>query len=174
MMSQSRSAIVNTLICFLASCLVLAILGICGLMVHGVQARAPRKWERGIITFAKHKWLIGGKSLRNPSVASASDAAEGQKTFSHYCFACHGLDGQNTGVPFAENMSPPAPSLASPDVQSYSDGQLFWVIDNGLWPSGMPAAHGILTDDEIWSIVAYIRHLPPQGSLGEPRAYSEE
>ena len=66
------------------------------------------------------------------------------------------------------------PSLASKEVQSYSDGQLFWIINNGLWPSGMPASRGILTDDEIWSTVAFIRHLPPAGSLGEPQAYSGE
>jgi mono/diheme cytochrome c family protein len=71
-------------------------------------------------------------------------------------------------------MSPPVPSLAAPSVQAYTDGQLKWVIDNGLWPSGMPGNKGILNDDEIWSIVVYIRHLPPAGSLGEPSMYSGE
>ncbi len=75
----------------------------------------------------------------------------GKANFSHYCVACHGLDGQNTGVPFAENMAPPVPSLASANIQSYTDGQLKWVIDNGIFPSGMPASKGILTDEEIWS-----------------------
>jgi len=59
-------------------------------------------------------------------------------------------------------------------VQSYSDGQLFWVIKNGLWPTGMPRANGILNDDEIWSIVTYIRQLPPAGSLPDPPAYTDE
>jgi mono/diheme cytochrome c family protein len=57
-------------------------------------------------------------------------------------------------------------------VQDYSDGQLKWVIDYGIWPSGMPGAKGTLSDDEIWSIVVYLRHLPPAGSLGEPEMYS--
>jgi hypothetical protein len=35
----------------------------------------------------------------------------------------------------------------------------------------MPAARGILTDEEVWDIVIYIRHLPPEGSLGEPEMY---
>jgi mono/diheme cytochrome c family protein len=38
----------------------------------------------------------------------------------------------------------------------------------------MPRANGILNDDEIWSIVTYIRHLPPAGSLPDPPAYSDE
>ena len=92
--------------------------------------------------------------------------------FSHYCVACHGLDGQNTGVPFADSMSPPVPSLASIEVQSYTDGQLKWVIDNGIWPSGMPGSKGTLSDEEIWSIVIFLRHLPPAGSVGEPEMYS--
>jgi S-disulfanyl-L-cysteine oxidoreductase SoxD len=57
-------------------------------------------------------------------------------------------------------------------VQDYTDGQLKWVIDNGIWPSGMPGSEGILSDDEIWSIVVYLRHLPPAGSQGEPEMYS--
>ena len=61
-----------------------------------------------------------------------------RKNFSNYCLVCHGLDGQNTGVPFADRMSPPVPLLTSPTVQSYSDGQLKWVIDHGIFPSGMP------------------------------------
>lgn len=51
--------------------------------------------------------------------------------------------------------------------QAYTDGQLKALITNGLAPSGMPAAEGILNDPEIWSLVLYIRHLPAKGSLGE-------
>ena len=145
--------------------------GGCFLLAHGVQARAPSRLETKIMNATKH-WLVGAKNATNPLTASAENISEGRQNFSHYCYACHGLDGQGTGVPFADSMSPPVPSLASPNVQSYRDGQLHWVVKNGLWPSGMPAAKGILTDDEIWSIVLYIRHLPPAGSLGEPPAYN--
>jgi hypothetical protein len=77
-------------------------------------------------------------------------------------------------VPFAATISPPIPSLASPQVQKYSDGQLKWIIENGLAPSGMPASKGILNDDDMWTLVVYIRHLPPAGSLGEPKTYTGE
>ena len=82
------------------------------------------------------------------------------------------LPSVDTGVPFVEHMSPPVPSLASKDVQQYTDGQLIWVIDNGIWPSGMPGSKGTLSDDEVWSIVIFLRHLPPVGSQGEPQMYS--
>ncbi len=71
-------------------------------------------------------------------------------------------------------MSPPVPDLSSKDVQDYADGQLKWVIENGLDPSGMPAWKGILTDEEMWKIVDFIRHLPVKGSLGIPDVYKEE
>ena len=128
--------------------------------------------ETRVMVSAKHAFLVGGKKQKNPLAATAGTIADGKEAFSHYCVACHGNDGQNTGVPFADRMSPPVPSLASPDVQNYTDGQLKWVIDYGIWPSGMPGAKGILSDDEIWSIVAYLRHLPQAGSQGEPEMYS--
>jgi mono/diheme cytochrome c family protein len=140
----------------------------------GCKATPPGKWETATLTRAKHWVFVRGKDARNPLSPTAEHIAEGKESFSHYCVACHGLDGQNTGVPFAESMAPPVPSLASPEVQSYTDGQLKWVIENGIFPSGMPASKGILTEEEIWSTVQYIRHLPPAGSLGEPAMYSGE
>jgi mono/diheme cytochrome c family protein len=140
--------------------------------VAGCKASPPGKWETAAITKVKHSITVRGKSDKNP-VRDTQDSIEaGRVAFSHYCAACHGLDGQNTGVPFADNMSPPVPPLNSPSVQSYTDGQLHWIMENGISPSGMPASKGILTEEELWSIVVYIRHLPVAGSLGEPAMYS--
>src|SRR5262252_870900 len=138
----------------------------------GCKARKPGAFEERIVWGAKRHLFVGNKSQKNPLQASAETIADGKEAFSHYCVACHGMDGQNTGVPFADQMSPPAAPLNSPAVQSYTDGQLHWILVNGISPSGMPASKGILTDSELWSIVLFIRHLPPAGSLGEPAFYS--
>lgn len=143
------------------------------LLIRGIAATPPGAVETNLLWEMKHHGLVGDKSERNPLHATPETLAEGKEAFSHYCVVCHGLDGQNTGVPFADRMSPPVPSLASKETQSYTDGQLKWVIDNGIWPSGMPGSKGILSDDEIWSIVLYLRHLPPAGSLGEPQIYGQ-
>ncbi len=140
----------------------------------GCKAEPPGKLEAAMITHTKHWISVRNKDARNPLAVTSEHIADGKDNFSHYCVACHGLDGQNTGVPFADAMSPPVPSLASAQVQSYTDGQLKWVIENGIFPSGMPASRGLLTDEEMWSIVLYIRHLPSAGSLGEPALYSGE
>ena len=142
------------------------------LAIGGCKANPPGAAERRIMEAAKHKFFVRNKAGRNPLHNSAEVIADGKEAFTHYCVACHGYDGQNTGVPFADRMSPPVPSLASADVQEYTDGQLKWVIDNGIRPSGMPGSKGVLSDDEIWSIVVYLRHLPVAGSVGEPEMYS--
>ena len=77
---------------------------------------------------------------------------------------CHGADGKRTDVAFALHMSPPVPVLTSKEVQGYSDGQLKWIVENGISPSGMPAWKGILSDDEMWTVVLYLRRLPQQGT----------
>ena len=142
------------------------------LALTGCKATPPSAFETSVVTYAKLHLLVGNRSEKNPQPATAATIAEGKEAFTHYCVACHGMDGQNTGVPFLEHMSPPVPSLASKAVQSYTDGQLKWVIDYGIRPSGMPGSKGTLSDEEIWSIVVFLRHLPPAGSLGEPEMYS--
>lgn len=142
------------------------------LLLAGCQVRQPGSVETAFMQGFKRTFTVGGKNDANPMPATAENIHAGQQNFSHYCMVCHGLDAQNTGVPFADRMSPPVPPLTSRAVQRYTDGQLKWIIDNGIAPSGMPASKGILGDDEIWQIVDYIRHLPAKGSLGEPAVYN--
>ena len=142
------------------------------LLFRGIAATAPSALESRLMLEAKHHVLVHDRAKRNPLQVTPETLADGKTAFSHYCVACHGMDGQNTGVPFADTMSPPVPSLASGEVQSYTDGQLKWVIENGIWPSGMPASKAALSEEEIWSIVVFLRHLPPAGSVGEPEMYS--
>ncbi len=140
----------------------------------GCKVSPPGRLERAVARQVKQRITVGGKRDTNPLPPTPENIRAGQAAFSHYCLVCHGLDGQNTGVPFAEAMSPPVPLLSSPEVQGYTDGQLKWIITNGIYPSGMPASRGTLNDEEMWAIVNYIRHLPPKGSLGEPAVYTGE
>jgi mono/diheme cytochrome c family protein len=145
---------------------------IVSLGLAGCKADPPGKVETKTVTFAKHHIFIRNKDQTNPLPSNADTWADGKEAFSHYCVACHGMDGQNTGVPFADHMSPPIPLLNSKEVQSYTDGQLKWILDNGISPSGMPGSKGTLSDDELWSIVVYLRRLPAAGSQGVPDMYT--
>jgi mono/diheme cytochrome c family protein len=135
------------------------------------EARPPSTTETRVLSFVKRRITVGGRADVNPLPDTASVVRSGEVAFSHYCTVCHGLDGHATGVPFAAAMSPPVASLGSPDVQAYTDGQLHRIIVGGISPSGMPASREILNDEEIWSIVRFLRHLPAAGSKGEPPVY---
>ena len=141
------------------------------LLLAGCQVRSPGNFETRLIQGAKRRITVGGRADQNPIASTSENIHAGQRNFTSYCMVCHGLDGQNTGVPFAEKMAPPVPPLNSPSVQAYTDGQLHWIIENGVSPSGMPASKSVFSDEEIWQLVLYIRHLPPKGSLGEPQVY---
>ena len=141
------------------------------LLLSGCQVRTPGRLETSVMQSAKRRLTVGGRSDVNPVPPTDENVQAGQRNFAAYCMVCHGLDGQNTGVPFADKMAPPVPPLNSASVQAYTDGQLHWVIRNGIFPSGMPASKDLFRDEEIWQLVVYIRHLPPKGRLGEPQVY---
>jgi mono/diheme cytochrome c family protein len=141
------------------------------LLLTGCKVRTPGRFETAFMDGTKRHLTVGGRSDANPVAATAENIRAGQQNFTAYCMVCHGLDGQNTGVPFADKMAPPVPPLNSASVQAYTDGQLHSIIQNGIFPSGMPASKEVFSDDETWQLVLYIRHLPPKGSLGEPQVY---
>lgn len=138
-----------------------------------LAAGRPGNLETSVVSRLKYD-RVGGKTDADPLPDTAETRATGAEHFQHHCGICHGLDGQNTGVPFAEKSSPPVADLASARVQRYTDGQLKWIIDNGIRFSGMPGWKGVLDDNEAWAIVRYIRHLPAKGSLGAPKVFEEE
>jgi mono/diheme cytochrome c family protein len=139
----------------------------------GCKASGPGNIESAVAREVKQKITIGGKDWKNPLPDTPENVKQGAEHFQHHCQICHGLDGHGTGVPFARKMDPPVPDLASKDIQSYSDGQLKWIVQNGIGPSGMPGWNGILEENEMWLVVDYIRHLPEAGSLGTPAVYQE-
>jgi len=137
------------------------------------KANQPSHAEKKIVQKSK-KLVIDGKDWRNPISDDASSVKIGAEHFQRHCQVCHGLDGHAIGVPFARNMSPPVPDLGATDIQKYTDGQLKWIIENGIRMSGMPAFKGLLDDNEMWRMVRYIRHLPLRGSLGAPQVFVRE
>lgn len=152
-------------LCLLLICLAVMLLPSC-------RASSPGDVESRLAAEAK-KMKIGGKDWQNPTADSPAVVMTGMEHFQHHCQVCHGLDGHATGVPFAGKMSPPVLDLADNDVQQYKDGQLKWIIENGIRFSGMPGWKGVLEDDEMWSIVRFLRHLPEKGSQGIPAVFKE-
>ena len=61
-----------------------------------------------------------------------------------------------------QNLYPKAPDMWLPETQSLLDGEIFYIIENGIRLTGMPAWGGTGRDDdsETWELVLFIRHLP--------------
>jgi mono/diheme cytochrome c family protein len=120
----------------------------------------PTRFEARIATMEKH-WVVSRSARANPVAEPSSGASSqdsGGMTFNGDCAFCHGQDGKTpTDVGLA--MYPRAPSLASPEVQRWSDAELFWIIRNGNRYTGMGAFGKTLSDSQIWDLVRYVRSL---------------
>ena len=80
----------------------------------------------------------------------------------HYgldCGVCHADDGRAQRPP-GQWMYPRASDLTSEQVQSYSDQELYWIIQNGIRFTGMPAFGDVETPVHVWDLVNYVRTLP--------------
>lgn len=86
-----------------------------------------------------------------------SEAAAGAEVFKTNCETCHGPQGHGDG-PAGEVLDPKPKNLA--DVQATADDDfLFWRISEGKPGTAMIAWKGILTDEQIWQTVSFIRTL---------------
>lgn len=103
-------------------------------------------------------WLGGGR-LRSPVAPENRGVLEtGRNGYTGSCAICHGATGDGRGV-FGPATYPPATSLIDEDVRRRSDGQLFWVIKNGLSFTAMPGFADQYSDQDIWALVMYLRAL---------------
>lgn len=92
----------------------------------------------------------------------AGDLAARKVGLAHYrdlCLACHGGPGAEPRE-FAAGLHPPPPDLASRESQAFTDGMLYEIVKGGIGSTGMPAFGRTHKPDQIWSIVAFLRHLP--------------
>lgn len=101
------------------------------------------------------------KQMTNPVPASDEALAEARVHFADHCATCHGNDGKGATL-IGQNFYPRTPDLTKRETQSFSDGELFYIIHNGVRFTGMPAwgKDGAEPDLDSWKLVHFIRHLP--------------
>jgi len=130
----------------------------------GLSSRAtPTALEKAIARKARHLAIPSNARLAaNPVLASKEDLRDARLHFADHCAICHGNDGGGETT-IGSGLYPKPPDLRLPETQNLSDGELFWIIENGVRFTGMPAfsegsAHGGMQDS--WKLVHFIRHLP--------------
>ena len=129
---------------------------------HGFSSRPePSNMEASIAMKAYDSSTPGRyKKMQNPLGAQDVNLIESGGHYEEHCAVCHGDDG--SGTPKFHGIMYPRPTdLRSEETQEMSDGELYWVIKNGVRWSGMPAFGKTGDNDEhAWKMVAYVRHLP--------------
>ena len=107
---------------------------------------------------------------QNPFKENADVWREARDHYMDHCAVCHGRTGKGD-TDMGRNMYPKVPDLTAGSVQSRSDGALFYIIQNGVRWTGMPAWKDEHTPDDTWKLVAFIRRAP---SLTEADLKPEE
>jgi len=120
----------------------------------------PSKMERTLGTLALNKSVARRASSRkNPLPMGAETFRGGLAHYRENCVVCHGAPGVDPGE-IGQGLNPGAPDLTLSRVQSRSDGELFWIVGEGIRMTGMPAFGPTHGENELWQIVAFLRHLP--------------
>ena len=104
------------------------------------------------------------RARENPVTASEEALQSGLEHYADHCAVCHGNDGRGL-TDFGRGLFPPPPDLRAPPTQELTDGELFYVIENGIRFTGMPAFSTGTPDGEAesWKLVHFIRRLPQVG-----------
>jgi len=133
------------------------------LSARGFSARdQPSGLERWFARWARSASVPrDARSLVNPVPNSAEVQAAARAHWADHCAVCHANDGSGD-TPMGKRSYPPAPDMRLAPTQEMTDGALFYIIQNGVRFSGMPAwGNGSNHDaEDSWKLVRFIRHLP--------------
>ncbi len=130
-------------------------------MHNGLSARAtPSKLEESM---ARHVWQLSipsnARDIKNPVAATPENIKDARLHFADHCAACHANDGSGDAI-FGRGLYPKPPDLRLQATQERTDGELFWVIENGVRFTGMPSFASHDMSEDSWKLVLFIRHIP--------------
>jgi mono/diheme cytochrome c family protein len=128
----------------------------------GFSARAEPSAAERLLARAARRLAVprAARDQRNPVSFSQEVWAEARGHFADHCAICHGNDGRGQ-TSIGRNLYPKAPDMTLPDTQQLTDGELYWIIENGVRLTGMPAwGDGSADNADSWKLVHFIRRLP--------------
>lgn len=116
-------------------------------------------------------WIAPSRAAKkaNPIAPDARSLELGKRLWERDCLSCHGAKGLGDG-PKAADLERKVATLADPAVWDQSDGALFWKLVEGKAP--MPATKTLMTDDERWHVINYMRTLAPPEATAVPPQFA--
>ena len=155
--------LVRMLLAAVAVLVVLGAAGVAYVRTTGLNARSsPGALEvrlaRSIRALAVPRAV---RETVNPVPLSGDVLAEGMGHFADHCASCHGIDGRGD-TEMGRGLFPKAPDMRLQPTQDLTDGELFYIIENGVRFTGMPGWSTGTSAGEAasWHLVHVIRHLP--------------
>jgi mono/diheme cytochrome c family protein len=128
---------------------------------NGFSARTPPTAVERVVMQAVH-WLSVPRAARaavNPVAFSSDVFAQSRAHFADHCASCHANDGSGS-TDLGRSLFPRAPDMRLAQTQDKTDGELYWIIENGIRLTGMPAwGSGGGNDADTWKLVHFLRHL---------------
>src|SRR5262249_207566 len=120
--------------------LVLAGIGTIGayILSRGISARdEPGSIESFIPRRLRHLGIPRtARNLQNPSQANPEVLAAAMAHFADHCASCHGNDGRGTTL-VGRGLYPKPPDMTEAATQQLTDGELYYIIENGVRFTGM-------------------------------------
>jgi thiosulfate dehydrogenase len=96
----------------------------------------------------------------NPIAMTDDNLVAGVKLYGQYCAACHGTAKGDAGAsPVAKGMYPRPPQFATDGVEDDPESFSFWKIKHGIRWTGMPSWKSTLTDQQIWTLALFLKHM---------------
>jgi mono/diheme cytochrome c family protein len=148
----------------------LAILALGGLITYakqtGLRAHGrPGPLETEVARALRAMAIPAAERQRSNPFANSPEAAdEGMQHFARYCAMCHANDGSGEMTPIGQGLFPKPPDMRRNPTQLLTDGELFYIIENGVRFTGMPAfGTGVRSEAgerQTWQLVTFIRQLP--------------
>jgi mono/diheme cytochrome c family protein len=127
---------------------------------YNVAANAP---DSPIVEWLLSKTMVHSvtsraRAVNAPAQFTDQQAEAGFKIYKSSCVYCHGAPGKESAE-ISKGLNPEAPDL-SDAVGDMTNGELFWIVKNGIKMSGMASYGKVHNDDEIWNVVAFVSRLP--------------
>jgi predicted CXXCH cytochrome family protein len=149
---------------FLVAMLIIGTIVALSVLHRGFRATAtPPAWEARLARVVRNAAIpLGERTRKNPVPVTSEFLQQGRDAFLTRCASCHGIDGRGK-TPMGTNLYPRVPDLRAEKTQNLTDGELHYIIENGVQLTGMPAwgNAGVESPDDIWKLVLYVRSLRP-------------
>ncbi len=165
---------IATVLLTVGACVVVAVLGGIGFIYSGFYNVAAIVPDNPVVAWALHEasdHSVGAR-LGDIKVPVGLDAPEkvraGARLFAENCVVCHGGPGHKPSS-VAQGLNPAPADLYEADRDASMD-ETFWFVRNGVKMTGMPGFAKSHSDEEIWSLVAFLATTPGMS----PETFAEQ